>query len=77
MIKFEYKNHRGVIEERTVEPESLDYMTNPGYGYPPGWFLTCKDYTRGRNGDIRSFYLDNIQRNVTESLNRTHRILLK
>lgn len=62
MIKFKYKNHRGVIEERMVEPVSLDYNfeANPEYGYPAGWFLHCKDYTRGRNGDPRSFFLDNI-----------------
>lgn len=62
MIRFKYKNHRGVIEERQVEPVSLDYAyrPNPEYGYPAGWFLHCKDYTRGRNGEPRSFFLGNI-----------------
>lgn len=61
MIEFEYKNHRDEIETRTVEPISLDYLNEPGYGYSPGWFLTAKDFSRGRDGsETRSFALSNI-----------------
>lgn len=63
MLTFTYKNHRSEVEERTIVPTSLDYNTrpNPEYGYGPGWFLTGKDYSRGRDGVIRSFALSNIQ----------------
>lgn len=63
MLTFWYKNHRGQLSERTVKPVSLDYMPVPnnGYGYAPGWFLTAEDYTRERNGILRSFALTNIQ----------------
>lgn len=63
--QFHYKNHHGQVELRTVDVISLDYVASPhlDYGYGPGWFLHCLDYSRGRNGDPRSFALSNIQMN--------------
>lgn len=63
MITFIYKNHRGEVAERRVIPMSLDYYPKPNneYGYGPGWFLTCADYTGERTGQIRSFALTHIQ----------------
>ena len=63
MITFIYKNHRGEVAERRVIPMSLDYIGRPNneYGYGPGWFLTCEDYTGERTGQIRSFALTHIQ----------------
>ncbi len=62
--EFYYKNHRGVTELRTVDVISLEYVATPHleYGYGPGWFLRCKDFSRGRDGsEQRSFALNNIQ----------------
>lgn len=52
-----------MVEERTVEPISLDYVASPhlDYGYAPGWFLHCRDFSRGRQGVLRSFALAHIQ----------------
>lgn len=64
--QFYYKNHRGEVELRTVEVISLDYVAVPNltYGYGPGWFLHCRDYTlrdgKPRTGEARSFALDHI-----------------
>lgn len=62
-IKFKYKNHRGEVAERTVEPFSLTFYTvpSPEYGHQPGWFLTGLDFTGDRDGVPRSFALVNIQ----------------
>ncbi len=57
MITFTYTNHRGEVAERNVVFESLDYITQPGYAYPPGWFLTGLDLDRNAR---RSFALQNI-----------------
>lgn len=61
--KFVYFNHRGETEERTVELSSLDYVAKPrnDFQHSPGWFLTGLDYSRGRNGEPRSFELSSIQ----------------
>ena len=61
MLTFTYKNHRGEVEVRSVEPIALEYIPAPPLEYEPGWFLRCKDFSRGREGDIRSFALKNIQ----------------
>ncbi len=59
IVTFEYRNHRGVTETRTVEVESLEFVFRPNeeYGYNPGWFLNgiCQD-RKAR----RSFALTNI-----------------
>lgn len=59
---FTYKNHRGETALREVEVESLVFRfdPNPEYGYQPGWFLKCRDYSYGRPGDPRDFALSNI-----------------
>lgn len=80
MLKFIYKNHRGEVAERRVIPLYLDYLEegNPDYGYAPGWFLTCEDYTGDRDGVIRSFALANIQRaSVTHLLAKVTRLRLR
>lgn len=61
-VKFIYKNHRGEVAEREVEIISLVFRfdPNPEYGYQPGWFLQCNDYSYGRPGDRRDFALANI-----------------
>lgn len=60
---FVYRNHRGEVAERTVEIVSLDYIARPrnDYRHSPGWFLTCRDFTGNRQGDIRTFELNSIQ----------------
>lgn len=62
MISFVYRNHRSEVALRTVELVALEYNTRPHntYGYQPGWALLCKDYTDGREGVGRTFYLSNI-----------------
>ena len=66
--QFYYKNHRGQVELRTIEPVSLQYVASPHleYGYAPGWFLHGLDFTErdgvARDGSQgRSFSLDHIQ----------------
>lgn len=61
--RFTYFNHKGLVEERVVELTSLDYIPKPrnDFNHQPGWFLTGLDYSRGRNGDVRSFQLSSIQ----------------
>lgn len=62
-IQFTYRNHRNEVAVRTVEVVSLDYVAEPHleFGYGPGFFLHCRDYTDGREGLARSFALHNIQ----------------
>lgn len=50
-IKFEYRNHRGVTELRTVTPDRIVYDADPErqYGYAPGWFLV--GYCHDRKGE--------------------------
>lgn len=57
-INFPYINHRGELGYRLVRPESLDYLSKPGYGYQPGWFLAGWDLDKKQR---RSFALANIQ----------------
>lgn len=56
-ISFYYKNHRGSIEERTIDVESLDWLSAPDYDYQPGWFITGRCHDRDA---IRSFALTHI-----------------
>lgn len=62
-IKFEYKNHRGEIEERDVDVVAVnfDFTVHPEYGYQPGWCFAGWDYSRGREGkEYRTFYFHNV-----------------
>lgn len=58
-ISFLYLNHRGEVATRRVQPEGIEWLPNPGYGYEPGWFLRGFDMDRAA---IRSFRLSHIQR---------------
>lgn len=67
MITFHYKNHRGEVAERHVEVDSLEFVTNPGFGYQPGWFLSGHDLDKGAR---RSFALSHIQSGDTDFVGR-------
>ena len=56
-ITFRYVNHKGKDEMRHALPLRLEYETNPGYSYQPGWFLKCWDFDRK---GVRSFALSRI-----------------
>lgn len=56
-INFIYKNHRGVVEERTVDVDSLEFQFHPGHDHQPGWFISGFDHARAAR---RSFRLSNI-----------------
>jgi hypothetical protein len=56
-FQFRYINHRGENEIRTVRPIKFEWLSNPGWGYTPGWFLTAFDYDRGEE---RSFRIDGL-----------------
>lgn len=55
-MRFVYTNYKGETEERDIDVLEITYMSKPGFGYEPGWFLTGRD--RGRGGDVRSFRFD-------------------
>lgn len=55
---FFYKNHRGQVEERTIDVDSIEWLSNPDYGYQPGWFISGIDHDSDAR---RSFALVNIQ----------------
>jgi hypothetical protein len=57
IVKFKYKNHRGEITPRTVDLDSIEFITKPGYGYQPGWFLSGIDQDKNAR---RSFSVHNI-----------------
>lgn len=63
-IKFTYRNHKGEVEARRIQPTKIEYITYPGYNYQPGWFLTGHDLDRpgGVSGfdNMRSFALTHI-----------------
>ena len=54
---FKYRSHRGVIEERTIDVDSVEWVSNPGYDYQPGWFISGMCHDRNKR---RSFVLTNI-----------------
>lgn len=75
VLTFPYRNHRNEVEKRIVSAERLEFLPNPGYGYPPGWFITGRDNARDAT---RSFSLDRIAETaeLTEPLSfslRTYR----
>lgn len=57
-IRFFYRNHRGELAERTVTVDSVEYVREPGYGYPPGWFVSGHCHDKGAR---RSFAFSSIQ----------------
>lgn len=57
MAKFKYRNHKGVIEERLVDVDAVEYIRDPGYSYQPGWFISGYCYTKKAR---RSFAIVNI-----------------
>ena len=57
IIEFTYRNHRGQIEQRRVDVDSIEYIRDPGFHYQPGWFLSGKDLDRDAR---RSFALTHI-----------------
>lgn len=62
-FKFQYKNHRGEVEDRDVDIVQLQFtFTNhPTFGYQPGWAISGYDHSRGRAGkEFRTFYLNNM-----------------
>lgn len=57
LVKFDYRNHRGELAQRTVAVGALEYINKPGYDYKSGWFLS--GYCLDRKAR-RSFALANI-----------------
>jgi len=57
ILSFTYKNYKGITSDRMLDVECLEYLTNPGFDYEPGWFLTGIDVHKGER---RSFSLDHI-----------------
>lgn len=57
IVKFNYKNHRGVVAERHVRNPRLQFEYKPGFGYQPGWFLHGFDLDKQAP---RSFALSHI-----------------
>lgn len=57
IVNFRYTNHRHAVAERHLDVHSLDFLPNPGFEYPAGWFLTGFDIDKAAR---RSFYLPNI-----------------
>ena len=56
-VKFKYLNHRGEVRERTVTPDSIEFVRDPGFDYQPGWFLSGYDHDKRAR---RSFALSRI-----------------
>lgn len=60
VLTFKYKNYKGVVRDRTVDVQSLDFIYHPPgseFGYQPGWFITGTDVEKQ---EVRSFALTHI-----------------
>ena len=72
-VKFKYLNHRGVLEEREIKFECLEFIKDPGYGYQSGWFISGECYKKAAR---RSFSLNRIIMNEDhESVPRFYKLL--
>jgi len=58
MITFLYTNHKGETRPRRLEPDSLEFLFSPGFGYQPGWFLSGHDLDKDAR---RSFALSHVR----------------
>lgn len=62
-IKFVYRNYKDEIRERTVEPHTIIWISDPSPdakwyykgNYKPGWYLVAVDKDKN---EIRTFALD-------------------
>lgn len=54
---FKYRNHRGILSERAVVVDSVEFIRQPGFGYQSGWFVSGLCLTKNER---RSFALTNI-----------------
>lgn len=59
IVKFAYRNHREVIADRRMVPDSLhfDPQYHEDYNHHPGWFLSGMDLDKNAR---RSFAMSNI-----------------
>lgn len=62
-ITFNYLNHRGETEERTIDVAAVEFQRNPGYGYQPGWFISgfCHDRKARRSFALNRIILPEIE----------------
>lgn len=54
-MKFIYTNYKNETEERDIDVLSFDFLSKPGFGYQPGWFITGIDREKKAT---RSFRID-------------------
>lgn len=57
-VKFRYLSHRDKIEDRHILFNRVEFLSAPGFGYAPGWFVRGQDFDREMAD--RSFALDRI-----------------
>lgn len=57
-LKFKYLSHRGVVEDRRILFNRLEWLPAPGFNYAPGWFIRGQDFDREMAD--RSFAIVNI-----------------
>lgn len=56
-VGFFYTNHRGMSNMRRVRTIAIEHLSEPGFGYEPGWFLRAFDLDKNAE---RSFELARI-----------------
>jgi predicted DNA-binding transcriptional regulator YafY len=57
IAKFMYTNYKGETKERKIEFESISFISNPGFGYQPGWFINGYCFEKNAR---RSFALSRV-----------------